>query len=349
MNYLFLFSNFGIHFDYSYIKQLKMRKNIGLLVFLFAFYFAKADKAFSPVYSMSPPNWFTQMPNKNVQVMIYGNALNNYKIGVSHPGVKLKKITRLANVNYVLVDIEIAPTAKAGTIDFTFKNETINARHGFMLYDKEKSKISVINMTAKKTENINIDRFQNGDDKNDSYLSMNEKTINLNDPTARHGGDFKGFIQYIDTTNSINETAYIFDPIQECNIAKESYKGVPTSHFYRVEPRYGNIFLLQKITEKVHSSNASIQLMMQINNSSEQNQLYIDQPNAWFLNGSTNFNFKNKAVQNYMSEMLVWWAETADLDGISIINSKAIDKKTKGVIEKYFKTYSTKRTLFFKE
>lgn len=308
---------------------------------------AFADKVFNPVQAVYPPNWFAKMPSGDLQIVMYGSEISTFDISLFYPAVKIKKIIKPENPDYVIVYLEIAANARPGTMDFRFKKEDINATYGYQLLPREKSTQFSLQMQIKHKVNLNIDRFRNGDKGNDAMAAYNEKVADPNSPNARHGGDFKGFIAYIDSMSPhLNEYAYYLAPIMECNNNSNTYTGIPTTNFYRVESRYGNIYDLQEAIRKLHSQNSKLFLDMQLDNIGEKSLLFTYKPAQNWYDGNS-FNFKNKDVQTFFIQNAIWWAEMTDTDGFDIINSPNAKKYIGKCLTEYFtKNYGKKSITF---
>ena len=65
------------------------------------------------MFGVYPSHWFTGMKNANLQLMMHGENIAGYtKVTINHPGVKVLKVNKVGNKNYIFVDLSIAPTSK---------------------------------------------------------------------------------------------------------------------------------------------------------------------------------------------------------------------------------------------
>ncbi len=72
------------------------------------------------VSKVEPPNWWTGFVSP-VMVLLYGDNLEDAKISVSYPGVKIEKIQLQSDGKHAFVWLNIAKTAKPGTVTLTVK------------------------------------------------------------------------------------------------------------------------------------------------------------------------------------------------------------------------------------
>ena len=78
-----------------------------LVVLLFASFHLSAQKI--EVY---PANWWVGMKEPRLQLMLHGDKIAGNNFAISYPGVRLVKVNKVENKNYVFLDLLISPTAK---------------------------------------------------------------------------------------------------------------------------------------------------------------------------------------------------------------------------------------------
>src|SRR5437588_5283293 len=93
-----------------------------LAIFLASFSFAKDS------IDVYPSHWWVGMKNPKLQVMIHKKNIASQNFVLSpYNGVKLQKITKVENPNYVFLDLIIAPNTKPGKLQFkTYTDEGPN-------------------------------------------------------------------------------------------------------------------------------------------------------------------------------------------------------------------------------
>ncbi|MEO7487200.1 MAG: cyclomaltodextrinase N-terminal domain-containing protein, partial [Ferruginibacter sp.] len=156
-----------------------MKKSITIFpVFLFYLF------GFSqPTYQCYPTNWWTGMKWNKVQIMIHGDSIANAKGGftITYPGVKLDKINKVENANYVFLDISIAAIAKPGIVKIKVNRESNPFTIDFDLKAKRPGR--GVNFAQGVTSAdfmylILPDRFSNGDPSNDKVAGMRDQSLN---------------------------------------------------------------------------------------------------------------------------------------------------------------------------
>ena len=90
------------------------------------------------IQKVHPLNWYVGMLNPNLQILIYGKNIAASKVSLTtYAGVTLQSVTRAENPNYLFVDLTIAKTAQAGTLQFVFSqngsHEKRTSRQGFTM------------------------------------------------------------------------------------------------------------------------------------------------------------------------------------------------------------------------
>ena len=89
-----------------------MKNIIALVAFSFSFVFASSQDNIKAY----PTHWWTGMKLNKIQLMLRGDQVGNAsKATISYPGVSLTKVTRVANKNYLFLDLTISSSAKPGT------------------------------------------------------------------------------------------------------------------------------------------------------------------------------------------------------------------------------------------
>lgn len=189
--------------------------------------------------NVEPANWWVGMNKNTITIMVHEQNIANEQIKLAkYNGVKLNKVTRTDNPNYVFLNITITDAAKAGTLEFNSSEASQNFE--FSLLERDKNSAKRQGFTSSDTLYlINPDRFANGDKQNDSVPSMLEAA----DPSTkggRHGGDIQGVINALPYLNNLGVTQLWLTPVLENNMPNYSYHGYAITDFYKVDPRMGS-------------------------------------------------------------------------------------------------------------
>ena len=213
------------------------------------------------IEKLHPLNWYVGMKNPNVQLLIYGKNIAATTVGLKpYGGVKLGKIQKVENPNYLFVDLTIDKTAKAGNVKLVFskKGETTLTR----LFELKNRSAKPKGLTqADLIYMLMPDRFANADPSNDRFLTMRDTVLDRNAPSLRHGGDLLGVQNHLDYIAELGATALWMTPILENNQPINIYNGKPESAYhgysftdhYAVDARFGGNDAYKKLADAAHA------------------------------------------------------------------------------------------------
>src|ERR1043165_7651449 len=87
-----------------------------LLVLLYCVYFSQAQQ--TEIY---PVHWWTGMKWNRVQLLVRAaESLKDAAVTINYPGIRKGAIHDFSNDKYISVDIDVAPSAKPGTVNIQF-------------------------------------------------------------------------------------------------------------------------------------------------------------------------------------------------------------------------------------
>jgi alpha-amylase len=96
---------------------------------------------------------------------------------------------------------------------------------------------------------IMTDRFADGDRSNDY-------NVDTHDPSAYHGGDWRGIIDHLDYLEALGVTTLWISPVVK-NVEQDagfaSYHGYWTQDFTRPNPHFGDLSALRQLTDAAHA------------------------------------------------------------------------------------------------
>ena len=302
---------------------------------------------------VEPMNWWVGMKNPNLQLLIHGNNISQYQVSIKYPGVKVIKVNKVENPNYLFVNLTIdSKSAKAGTfkIDLLQNGKT----EGSYTYELKNRKSGSANRQGFSSADVVYllmpDRFANGDPSNDNVDSQPEKANRTID-YGRHGGDIKGIIDHLDYIKQLGATAIWSTPLLENNFDKYTYHGYAMSDFYKIDPRYGSNDDYARMVDAAHQKGLKIIMDMVSNHGGigawwmkdlpmadwihqwptftrsnhkaittkdihvAQCDLKLDQE-GWFDVTMPDMNQNNPYFWTYYIQNNIWWIEFAGLDGI---------------------------------
>ena len=313
---------------------------------------------------VEPANWWVGMNKSTITIMVHEKNISNEQIKLAkYNGVKLNKITRTDNPNYVFLNITISDAAKAGTLEFN-SSET-NQSFEFPLLARDKNSAKRQGFTSADTLYlITPDRFANGDEQNDTVPSMLEAA----DPTTkggRHGGDIQGVINALPYLKDLGVTQLWLTPVLENNMPDYSYHGYAITDFYNVDPRMGSNSLYKSLSVKAKEQGIGLVMDMVLNHFGAEHTWMKDKPSkdwinfngefengknatsharqtiqdphasdydkrqfndGWFVASMPDLNQRQPLLSEYLTQNVIWWIEYADLSGIRVDTYSYSDK-----------------------
>ncbi len=226
---------------------------LNLLLLLSVYSFAQ------DAYKLYPTNWFTGMKWNKVQLMVHGNGIAAAPaFTIQYPGVKLDKVHKVENSNYVFLDITIAPSAKPGVL--TIKAGTV-ASVQFELKARRSGKGRSFAQGVSSKDFMYLimpDRFSNGDPSNDKVPGMRDQSLNRDTVFNRHGGDLQGIQNHLDYLNALGVTTLWLNPVIENDMPNRTEHGYAFTDHYKIDPRIGGEQAYQNLIDAVHAKGMKI-------------------------------------------------------------------------------------------
>lgn len=328
-------------------------KKISLLSF-FVCCFLVNGFAQSDTYQCYPTNWWVGMRNPKLQLMIHGNDVGNINAyTINYPGVKLEKINKIENKNYVFLDLIISPNAKPGivkiksnyganpvTIDFELKKR--RAGNGITFAQGVTSKDFIYLIMP--------DRFSNGDSTNDRIAGMRDQSLNRETVFERHGGDLQGIQNHLDYLQSLGVTTLWLNPVIENDMPNRTEHGYAFTNHYKIDPRIGGEKAYQQLIDVAHAKNMKMIQDAVYNHVGIKHFTVVDPPmkdwlnqwpsytnttykdqvlfdpytsavekkkmsDGWFVPTMPDLNQKNPYVAHFLIQHALWTVEEFGIDG----------------------------------
>jgi glycosidase len=318
---------------------------------------AGAARAQAPAIDrVEPPFWWAGMHDKKLQLMVHGPAIADLEPTVAYPGVRIAQVTRVANRNYLFVDLAVEDGAAPGTFQLDFHGKadaTRRASYAYRLLPREAGSSQRKGFdTGDAIYQVMPDRFANGDTRNDSVAAMADK-LDRKLGHGRHGGDIQGMIDHLDYIERMGFTQLWPTPLVENDMPAASYHGYAATDHYRIDPRYGSnadylrlsseakkhgIGLIQDVVlshiGKSHWWMKDLPTPDWVNHTGKfvptaHHRTAVQDPYAskedasnfttgWFSPGMPDMNQTNPLVANYLIQNNIWWIEYAGLSGLRI-------------------------------
>ena len=329
-----------------------MKKNT--LFLLFTFYFFSNLSAQNNSYKCYPTNWWVGMKWNKVQIMIHGNGIGNADtFTINYPGVKLEKVNKVENKNYVFLDINISPSAKTGMLKIKVKEKQSSFNIDFELKKKRVGNGTAFAQGVTSKDFIYLimpDRFSNGDTTNDRIPGMRDQSLNRDSVYARHGGDLKGIENHLDYLKSLGITTLWLNPVIVNDMPNRTEHGYAFTDHYTIDPRIGGEKEYQKLIDELHAKNMKmiqdavynhvgsyhftvLDLPMKdwlhqwpsYTNTNFKDQVLFDpyasekekkkMSDGWFAKSMPDLNQENPYVANFLIQHALWTVEEFGIDG----------------------------------
>jgi len=335
-----------------------MKKIILLFVIVFnlSCYAQKIDR-------IEPPFWWVDMNHNQLELMIYGENISQYKPSIENTTIQIIGVKRTENENYIFLNLDVS-NAISGTFKINFSKKG-KKNNFFIDYElKERQEGSKLRKGFDSSDIVYLimsDRFANGNPDNDSHPDLADK-LNRNDKGGRHGGDIKGIVDNLDYIKELGATTIWPTPLLEDNLPTYSYHGYAITDTYKIDPRYGTNEDYKNLALKAHEkglklvmdyitnhwgslhwmikdlptndwvhqfpefqrSNYRMTTQYDSNSSNIDAHLCMD---GWFDTTMPDLNQSNPIVLNYLIQNAIWWIEYADLDGLRVDTYSYGDKE----------------------
>lgn len=327
-------------------------KRILFPILFFSFLSLTSLAAKTKIERLEPEFWWIGMENPNLQLLIYGQEIGDYKATLDYPGVTIQSVQNVENVNYLFVNLQIDKSAKAGKFDITLTNSKgKELKYQYELKERRKNSSNRKGFNSSDVIYLLMpDRFANGNPENDSVDGLTEKADRANFD-GRHGGDIQGIINKLDYLQDLGITTLWSTPFLEDNEEKGSYHSYAISDYYNIDARYGGNEAYLKLSKECkkrgiklikdmvfnHCASAHwwmkdlpqkdwVHLHDEYTNSNHRKSTLLD-PHAsqvdkikfsdgWFDKSMPDLNQQNELLMTYLIQNSIWWVEYADLDGI---------------------------------
>jgi len=239
-----------------------MKKIVFLIIAVLFFVAAFSQEQ----YQCYPTHWWTGMKWNKVQVMVHGKKVaDNFPMIKMGPegvklanGVRLLKINRVENPNYIFLDLVIDATAKPGKFNFPFL-KNMELWYELKARRTGNGTLYAQGVTSKDFMYLIMpDRFSNGDESNDRVPGMRDQTLNRDTVFNRHGGDLKGIQDHLDYLQSLGVTALWLNPVIENDMANRTEHGYAFTNHYKVDPRLGGDKAYLELVDAVHKKGMKI-------------------------------------------------------------------------------------------
>ncbi|CAN5213856.1 glycoside hydrolase family 13 protein [soil metagenome] len=318
-----------------------------LLTFLFSLF------SFSQIQSY-PGNWWVNMKNPKVQLMLRGDSVGNAtSVTINYPGVKIERITKVENSNYLFADLNISPAAKPGFVTIVIKKGNEIIQIPFQLKSRRTGKgiTYAQGITSRDLMYLILpDRFSNGDPSNDKIPGMRDQSLRRDTVFNRHGGDMQGITNHLNYLESLSITALWLNPVLENDMPDRTEHGYSFTNHYKIDPRLGGETAYHQLIDSAHKRNMKIVQDAVYNHVGKYHFTVLDMPmkdwlhqwptytnttykdqtlfdpyaspyerkkmaDGWFTPQMPDLNQNNPFVANFLIQHAIWTVEEFGIDG----------------------------------
>jgi len=305
-----------------------------------------------------PANWFTQMKFNKVQILFRNTSANfsEAKVNANYPGLKLLGVHHFENGHYIAVDIEIAASAKPGTVNFVFNNKGEKTNTNWALLPRRKGRGTLFAQGINPADLIYFlmpDRFSNGDVSNDRIASLKDQSLNRDSIFLRHGGDLKGVTNHLDYFEKLGVSTLWMTPVIENDMPDRTEHGYAATNNYAIEKRLGGDQAYLTLSDSLHKRGMKLIQDIVYNHFGRFHFLVQDAPNknwlhqwpsytqthyreqavfdphhskvdaekminGWFTTEMPDVNQENPFVEKYLTQNAIWSVETYGIDAFRI-------------------------------
>lgn len=303
------------------------------------------------VNKVEPPNWWIGLL-PDPMLLLTGDNLQHAKVTTSYPGAKIARSDSAPDGRYLFVWLELASTARAGTVPLRIATPAGSATAHFPLRAREPTSGKFQGLSPNDVIYLIMpDRFADGDTTNDEP-SPQLHTYDRQKPKAWHGGDLRGLRDHLPYLRELGVTAIWLTPFwkNDWRVDDFSYHGYHVVDFYRVDEHLGSLRDLQELATAAHAHGIKVVLDYVVNHTGPRHPwvasppmpawfhgtpekhlqpLYkfgpLTDPHAspreyrnvlegWFADKLPDLNPDEPRLAQYLLENAIWWTEQGGLD-----------------------------------
>lgn len=324
-----------------------------LIAFAFLLLSGAAQAGNYRIEHMEPPFWWAGMQHKSLQLMVHGKDIASFEPALRYPGVRVDRVTRVANRNYLFIDLTLDGAVKPGTFDIVFKDGAKSVKYAYQLKAREAGSAQRPGFGSKDAiYQVMPDRFANGNPANDSIKGMGDQ-LDRGNGSARHGGDIEGIIARLDYIADLGFTQLWPTPLVENAMPDYSYHGYAATDHYKIDARYGSNDDFRRLSLEARKRGIGIIQDVVLSHIGTGHWWMKDMPTpdwtnhegkfvgtrhhrvavqdpygsqqdrqnfttGWFGSHMPDMNQTNPLVANYLIQNNIWWIEYAALSGLRI-------------------------------
>ncbi len=204
-----------------------------------------------------PSHWWVGMREQKLQLMIHEKniATQNFVLQ-PYAGVKLIKVNKVENPNYVFIDMLISPSARQGK--FQLRTFTAEGPDHIINYELKPRRTGNGTSYAQGINGSDFmylimpDRFSNGDESNDKVAGYKDQSLNRSQMYDRHGGDIQGVTNHLSYLQDLGVTTVWLTPVLDNDMPNRTEHGYAITNHYKVDERQGGAEAYKNLSDSLH-------------------------------------------------------------------------------------------------
>jgi len=307
------------------------------------------------VERIEPAFWWVGMNSDKLQLMVHGPRIAEAAPQIAGTkGVRIESVSRLANPNYLFIDLRIAPDAAPGRVDIQFSHGTERFHAPFELRARAPGSAQRRGFDSSDVIlNLVPDRFANGNPAIDNVPGYGDEVRRGDDEAGRHGGDIQGIVDHLDYFHDLGVTMLWPTPLTENKQARYSYHGYAATDTYKIDPRFGTNEDYRRMVEAARAKGIGVIMDVVLNHIGHEHWWMRDMPapdwigfdgafvqtqhartttsdpyasradariytDGWFGPNMPDMNQRNPFLATYQIQNAIWWIEYAGLSGLRV-------------------------------
>jgi len=307
---------------------------------------------------VAPPHWYCGFSREQLEIIIHAPQAASWVMSMEpYEQVAFTGITKGTAPDILYLSLNIGRDAQPGTLNFRVKVPAKNGlqERNWSYTLKGRNRQWQVQQGLNSADIMYLimpDRFANGNPANDRPAEVIPDSYSRDTLKGRHGGDLKGIHDHLDYLHDLGITALWLNPVQWNDQPRESYHGYAITDHYRIDPRFGsnNDYLL--LMEAMRGRQMKMVMDIIPNHTGSRHWMFLNRDTGWFnawpqftrtnyraatmldpyaseyerkLNSDGWFdhhmpdlNQRNIHVDNYLTQLYLWWVEYAGLQGYRI-------------------------------
>ena len=306
---------------------------------------------------IEPAFWWVGMKSDKLQLLVHGPRIADAapQIGDASAGsVRIESVSRVANPNYLFIDLRIAADATPGRVDIVFRHGDERFHAPFELRERAPGSAQRRGFDSSDVIlNLVPDRFANGNPANDDVPGYGDPANRADDEAGRHGGDIQGIVDHLDYFHDLGVTMLWPTPLTENRQPTYSYHGYAATDTYRIDPRFGSNEDYRRMVQAARAKGMGVIMDVVLNHIGSEHWWMHDMPtpdwigfdgrfvqtqharttasdpyasradariytDGWFGSNMPDMNQRNPFLATYQIQNAIWWVEYAGLSGLRV-------------------------------